>query len=402
MPLTDEDCDRLIASRDPIDASVLDEEAVAGALRRLHEIVLEEQLYEVQPRVDRRRRAGRRLGVSGRRLVALAGILVASLGAVLAGAALLPASGPQGDQLEVAPAAAAVVLGRAAQTAMRAAPVVPGPRQYAFLRVQTRSVLGGGPSSTGPGPRWNVWTWQTDVKSDWYRANGSGRERIVRTGTGFLTSTDRAVARAHGLSLAQVLPPTPRILDGAFPRGALESAGFLPYWRLVSPGGMPTAPHALLRAFERMLASLTPSGPGLARANPTALFGPISQFLLLPASPRLRAALYRVLAELPRVRLLGWKHDRLGRRGLAVGVVEGSSRFRVREELLFDPATSEVLETRTVDLHSARVPNTPPMPAGTVIDDTEFISRGLVNLITQLPGGGHLPLPSGSAAGAVR
>jgi hypothetical protein len=129
------------------------------------------------------------------------------------------------------------------------------------------------------------------------------------------------------------------------------------------------------------------------RADPAQMFSPISQFLFLPTSPQLRAALFRVLADLPGVQLLGRQRDRLGRSGIAVAVTQGGSG-RVREELLFDPATSNVLQTEGVQLRAA--PGGPAVPDGTVLQYTDFLSRGVVNSITELPGGRRLPLdPAG-------
>jgi hypothetical protein len=128
------------------------------------------------------------------------------------------------------------------------------------------------------------------------------------------------------------------------------------------------------------------------RADPAGLFSPIAQFLLLPTSPRLRAALFRVLAELPGVKLLGRQRDRLGRGGIAVAVTPPGGPDRVREELLFDPATSNLLQTQTVLLSTSSASRGPSMPAGTVVGYTEFLSRGVVDSITQLPGGRRLPL----------
>jgi hypothetical protein len=44
------------------------------------------------------------------------------------------------------------------------------------------------------------------------------------------------------------------------------------------------------------------------------------RLLFASTSPALRSALYRVIAHLPGVQLLGWQTDRLGRRGIAVAL----------------------------------------------------------------------------------
>jgi hypothetical protein len=236
--------------------------------------------------------------------------------------------------------------------------VAPGQGQYGFLEVETGSVVGTG-SLIGLGrPSWSVWVRTSEVKSDWYSADGSGRERVVRTSLSFLTPRDRQIAEAHGMSLARAAATLPRIDDGAFPARTLKTAGLLPYWQM---NRLPTGPATLRRALEGLLAGSAGSATRAAAvrrqilADPAGLFAPISQLLLLPTSPRLRAALFQVLAELPGIQLLGHQRDRLGRAGIAVAVTHGWPNL-VREELLFDPATSNVLETEVIELRAGSSP----------------------------------------------
>lgn len=170
---------------------------------------------------------------------------------------------------------------------------------------------------------------------------------------------------------------------------------------------LPTQPAALRRALERLLLasdgeSARASLRAQIRADPAGLVAPIAQFLFLPTSPQLRAALFRVLAGLPGVQLLGHQRDRLGRSGIAVAVTDGRPD-RAREELLFDPTTSNLLQTQTVQVGksppaASGAPRIRAVPAGTVWQYTDFLSRGVVDSITQLPGGRHLPLkPAGGS-----
>lgn len=403
IPLSDKACERLVASRDPVDAAGLHDEPVAHASRRLRDELLAQLTGDPSsPRLVAGRGSHRRFGAGGR------GVAVGTLAAVvavgvLALVATLPgAGGGQSGPLDVSSASAAVVLDRAARAAIQSVSVVPGRGQYGFVTVRTGSVQGASiPTARGQLPAWDAWLWTTQVKSDWYRADGSGRERIVRTSTRFLTARDRASARAHGMTLAQLMVGSPRVIDGEFRPGTLLTAGVLPYWRFLPywrRDRLPTRPAALMRALKRLLIASAPGrvpGPMMRqlRADPAQLFSPISQFLFLPTSPQLRAALFRVLAGLPGVRLLGPLRDRLGRRGIAVAVTPKGGPARVREELLFDPATSNVLQTEVVQLRAA--PGGPAVLDGTVLQYTDFLSRGVVGSITQLPGGRHLPLKPG-------
>jgi hypothetical protein len=398
IPLSDDACDRLVASRDPIDAGRLCDEAVADVSRRLRDELLAELAGEPSScQAAARRRRQRGLGAGPRGVAAVAGIAAVVVVGVLAMVGSLPAGGGHDEPLDVPAASAAVVLDRAAQAAMRSASVVPGQGQYGFLTVETGSVVGTTAPTVGTQrPSWNVWMRMAETKSDWYTADGSGRERIVRTSTSFLTRRDRAIAQAHGMTLARLTAATfPRVLDGAFPPRTLQTAGFLPYWQV---NRLPTQPAALRTAFEGLLlaSAASPAQGSLMtqmRADPAGLFAPIAQFLFLPTSPQLRAALFQVLAGLPGVQLLGHQRDRLGRSGIAVAVTDGRPDL-VREELLFDPATSNLLQTQTVELRTSTPSGSgaPAMPDGTVAQYTDFVSRGVVDSITQLPGGRHLPL----------
>ena len=400
MPLSDDALDRLVASRDPIDSARLHDPAIGDSSRRVRDELLVELACELssRPRVPRDRRQ-RWVGTGRWRMAAVAGLAVAALVGGLAMVGSLLTGGGHDGPLDVPAASAAVVLDRAAQAAMRSTSVVAGRGQYGFVKVETGTVLGLG-SAVGPqAPSWSVWVRLSQVKTDWYGADGSGRERVVRTSTSFLTGRDRAIALAHGMTLAKLTVTSPRVIDGAFASRGAPSVGLLPYWQI---GRLPTQPATLRRALDRLILA-SDGGPGRAslrrqlQADPAGLFGPISQFLFLPTSPQLRAALFRVLAHLPGVQLLGHQRDRLGRSGIAVAITHGAPD-RVREELLFDPATSNLLQTQTVLLHTSSASRGPSMPAGTVVEYADFLTRGVVDSITQLPGGPRLPLkPAGGS-----
>ncbi len=163
---------------------------------------------------------------------------------------------------------------------------------------------------------------------------------------------------------------------------------------IIDLASLPTQPAALLAAIKRQVD---------ARERPAAssvsVFEWIADRLLFAStSSSLRAALYRVIAHLPGVTLLGWQTDRLGRRGIAVTI----SRAEVgdettRRELVFDPTTGEPLQTELIQ--TAALPSgagtgstaAAVLPAGTVLTYTVFIGQGVVNSIDELPGGRLLP-----------
>ncbi len=375
---SDEDVERLLKSVDPLDRDVLSVESVEYARDALGDAIFREARRSGRSETSLRLRAGRRR-------LALSGALVAVLAAgVLTATALLPTGGTHDAQFGPTPASAAIALDRAASTAMRQTAVYPTPRQYEYVKVQE------GVTSSGAFRGFGFRFWQSDTKEDWYKANGSGRERIVNSRAGFLAPPDRAMARAHGLSLAEIMPNQDG--DSAYP-------GVGAYYSDYDPAGLPTQPGALLRAIKRELrATRTPptatAGATASEVATASAFEVIADRLLFAStSPTLRAALYRVIAHLPGVELLGWQTDRIGRRGIAVAIPHAEvGDEATRRELLFDPSTSEPLQTQLVQMAplAPEVPGAAPMPRGTVLGYTVFIKRGVVNSIEDLPGAGHL------------
>ena len=370
---SDEDVERLLKSLDPLDPDVLSAASVASARDALGEAIMREA-----------RRGPRSLGRrAGRRRLARSGAVVLLAAGVLTVAALLPSGGNHDAQLGLTPASAAIALDRAASTAMSQTAIHPTARQYEYVKVQEGVTSSGGFAGVG------VRFWQSDTKQDWYRANGSGRERIVNSREGFFAPPDRSIARAHGLSLAQYMPNQDG--DSAYP-------GVGAYYSDYDPAGLPTQPAALLRAIKREIRdtrtppAATP-GATVSEVATASVFEVIADRLLFAStSPTLRAALYRVIAHLPGVQLLGWQTDRIGRRGIAVALSHAEiGDETTRKELLFDPTTGEPLQTQLVQTAPLiDIPGTAPLPRGTVLRYTVFVERGVVNSMEDLPGGGHL------------
>ena len=87
---------------------------------------------------------------------------------------------------------------------------------------------------------------------------------------------------------------------------------------------------------------------------------------------------------------LGPATDRLGRHGQAVGLVTGGAR----DELIFDPASTVVLEEETVAVPPEQSGNN-MLPAGTVMQYTEYVREGVVGSVTASP-------PAAAGDGAAR
>ncbi len=99
-----------------------------------------------------------------------------------------------------------------------------------------------------------------------------------------------------------------------------------------------------------------------------------------PAPPKLRAALYRALKDVPGVRFTPRTRDALGRPAVAVTRTEDGTR----RELLFDPVTSAMLAEREV-IVGARPIQGFVAPAGTVIADAVYEQRGVVDRVGERP-----------------
>ena len=240
--------------------------------------------------------------------------------AIAAGALALLAprlhDAPPGVVVGPAPATAAEVLRGAAKAAERQPRLAPG--EYLRVRMLRTARVGGSISRS----RWTSWM------------APSGRARFLVEplgGTAFSRSDTRCTA-------ARCV-----IRDGASTPEAAPPARYGPGFTASQLQHLPTHPAALLRAIERRAAHA--NDPNGYRGDPWEGGFPL---LVAPIQPQLRAALYRALASLPGVRVLG--HEEVGgRRGIALERrVPGSpggapAGWRV---IVVDPGTGELLAAR--------------------------------------------------------
>jgi hypothetical protein len=151
------------------------------------------------------------------------------------------------------------------------------------------------------------------------------------------------------------------------------------------------------------------SGPGTLKATPANLWtlptspsklmslivsrkieygppGPREDFVqvgdLLPdtdAPPAVRAALFKVAAEIPGVQLLGPTRDHLGRAGVALAYPEAPADRTLGTkglyELIFDPKTSALLGDETIVIN-------PTTGAHTILNWTTYVASAVVNSTT--------------------
>jgi hypothetical protein len=280
------------------------------------------------------------------------------------------------DGGKVQPALGQVLRTAAAVAATQPAEPRPGPGQYFYTRSREAYLtsVGFNPRcATHPCDREHPWEatreWSAlapRIRQTWIAANGAGRARVVSTKPEFLTAGQRRAWKAAG---------SPHLGSGGVEDFALTGQLFL------DTSNLPTQPKALRKLIEARKIPLVDGPPG--EAETFTLVGDMLRSTYLP--PAFRAALYRVVAELPKVELLGEVKDPIGRTGIGVAYTKGS----VTHELIFDPATSALLGEREVA--ARRIPDL-QVPAGTETGSVTYLESRVVDSLGKgaPPGAGHL------------
>jgi hypothetical protein len=130
----------------------------------------------------------------------------------------------------------------------------------------------------------------------------------------------------------------------------------------------PTDPRAI---YKRLYAD-TRGGSRAAAAQH--VFSEISETLSSdPMPPALRSGFYRALALVPGLRLTANVRDSNGRIGIGASII----RAGVQEQVIFEPASAEMLEERKVILNP-KLANLDATP-GTVINNTTYLDRAITN-----------------------
>jgi len=266
--------------------------------------------------------------------------------------------------------AVAQVLRDAARVAATQEPVAPGPGQYLFTRSKDAYLSAVGYDPDDPDcqrpPCEATETWSVlvpSVRESWISFDGSrrGRVRAVSGKPKFVSAGQRAGWVAAGS------PPLPRA-------GQVEDSG-------LSSGGMldasvlPTDPVELRHLIEARKIRGIEGPPG--EAETFTLIGDMLRETYLPSD--VRAAIYRLTAELPGVELLGEVHDPVGR--LGTGIAFTDRKRGTRHELIFDPATAALLGERESIVRSA--PYGFKAPPGTPIGYAAYLESRVVDSVGQ-------------------
>jgi hypothetical protein len=196
-------------------------------------------------------------------------------------------------------------------------------------------------------------------------ADGTGSENIKLGSPTFPSSADEAAWRGLG---SLVLVPSHQIIQ-ALPSSPAESQSQAEENGLSAPPGLPTViPYdevATLPTNPAQLEQYLVSQYEDGHSDVGQTFDLAASLLEEGAGPAQRAALYKMVASLPGVSLDGpTLTDVNGKQGTGVSISNGG----IRQELIFDPSTSSVLEERNIV--DSNWPTSLPDPANESSGDT--------------------------------
>ncbi len=348
-----------------------------------------------RPATVRRRRG---LGaVRPRRVLIFA---AAALLAAIATSVLVLRTGPTAE-----PASAAEILHEAATAAAAAdAPttLIPGPGQFHYSKVNRLEVMGwvspvphlsdDVPTATGGGTmnRPDAYNAVVATQSEsWLGEEGEGRRREVLGDLNFWSTAEEDRWKAAGSPLPPPWNPEyQQIYKSAFD-GALElnthvvdqtSKGFGSTFHFPDTSKLPTEPEALRQAVEANTIEVSGFNlmyPQAERLDPEQTKEELVNVMFEGTpSPQLQAAIFNALAELPGITIQTGATDSLGREGDAIVL---RTEEGIRSEAIFDPASGEVLATRSVLVDPAASRTLGELPAGTTVSENDLIESGVVD-----------------------
>jgi hypothetical protein len=323
---------------------------------------------ELPPAPPQARAAARaRLAPSTRRPRRARRAILATAAAVATAAATVAiVSGLDEGQVAPAPATASEALRRAATVAeQRSGPGVPRDDQFFYVASEGTELVTAAPTSDPANSYSYLYTKRREI---WLSVDRGGLLRDTQIGPPrWLSPRDERNWIAAGRQDA-----SGRIGKDETPMGAIHEyhIGDEKFTTAQLLAYDPT-PQEL---FDRLRSRVGDRG----QSPDGEVFVEIADALReAPQTPRLRATLYRALALVPGVQLLGSVRDRLGREAVAVAFTEHTG---LRQELLFDPHTAEVLNERRVVVHPVQGLRAAP---GTAIEDIVYTRRAVTDATTR-------------------
>lgn len=303
-------------------------------------------------------------------------VVAVAVSAVVLGGVVAALSGLDQGSVEPAPATARAALERAAVVAARGEEVSLAPGEYWHSRSEHVAVasafdrpLAGAPGGVAP-----AYTVLVRFRRDvWLGADGGGRIRHEPLAPPeFLDDADRRGWIEAGRPPLETgadidRPVLPYDGDGAMAKPYPLGSTALSRDELRALPTDTTALSDRLRAAipdDRCTNRPSVAMPCAPDDAGMSLFQMIGGLLReTPAPPDLRAALYRVAAQIPGIRLASRRADSRDRTGVAVSLANPYER----RSLVFDPDTAALLAERTVTLRDQAAPGVPgsTIPAGT-------------------------------------
>lgn len=349
-------------------------------------------------------RRRRRLGAVRRRQVLV--FAAAALLAAIATGALVLRTGPTAQ-----PASAAEILHEAAAAAADApTTMVPGPGQFLYRDEQRLSVTGwispvphpdeaiptatSGAIMNGP----HAYNAVVATRSQtWLGEEGQGRRREILAGLNFWSGAEEDRWQAAGSPLPPPWNPEYRQIYKSAYEGATEQnthvidqmqQGYGSTFHFPDTSMLPTEAPALRQEAEANELDYTGFNH-VGGKNPKQLDAQETKEELLNVlqegfpSPPLQAAIFNALAELPGISVLSDVTEGAGRQGAAiVARVEGG----VQWQTIFDPESGELLSSRGILVDPSAAGGLDGIPAGTVIDERDFLANGVVDSTEETPG----------------
>lgn len=335
---------------DPIDASSVKEWATSNKGREVFRQIVVESPARIQ-RSPRRR--PRRLMVT----ISAASVLTVAISVIFL------SGGRNGEQ-----ASAAEVLNDAARVAAKQKPASVPNDGYRYTRSEDAFL------SMSVVDDVEVTALVRHEREIWIAPDGSGRLLVTTSQPEFLGPDDEKKWEAAGRpKLAEPGTSDESFVPAPSDRPSQPGKGGLFYQDF---SGYSTDPDVL---YEQIRAEAHGHGSS-TDSEMLVLVGDLLRETVAP--PELRAALYRVAARIPGVELVGRVTDPAGRDGIAVARTSDDSGYLERNELIFDPDTSELLAERRVLLERVDWVDAEP---GTDIGYAVYIESGVVDSTSERP-----------------
>lgn len=354
------------------------------------------------------RRRGFSLGrrePSRRRRLGLAFAGATFTAAIVAGTLVL-SSGPTAQ-----PASAAEILHQAADAAAELpATSVPGPGQFLYRKEQVIGIQGwrsplpplsadfaaGSIGAILHGP--HAYNALVPVTTEsWTDEEGGGRRRQELGALQFWSKAEEARWKAAGAPLPSPFDPEyqQRYRKTAFGHPLelntkvvdSETDGYGKTFHFPDTSELPTEPKALRRAAEANQLEYTAFNH--IGGKKTHLDAEETKEELLNVlqegfpTPRLQAAIFDALAELPGIEVETGVTDGLGREGDAIRATVGRgmpTADGLRSDYIFSPDTGELLADRVVLVDPKLAPYSyKEIPAGTVVDERDYVAEATVD-----------------------